>query len=272
MSLGPPSAIARQSFVLASLLFSLVALLASGLKRARADSTQTIVAEGTYLYGGSSSDSTQENWVLSKTAGGQFIAEGSLTHTEPRGELLNYRVEMDQSLRLLRVESRTSMDYPSYTCKLGAKTIQCAISFEEPNPSSSGTQNAQMQPPFDLFGMHSYGWNVTSIVRRLKPGRRQTTVHLFLPNEDRYPDAAAHVQREAPESITIADKTFKAEKYTVNLVMDAQESSTFTAWTSPSGLCLRIQVTEGSPAATLPVIELVRLKQPGPEPFVPEMK
>lgn len=260
-----------RNFLIALLFFHAVILI-SGTNLTPAGSSQTIVAEGAYDYGSSSSETTHENWTLSRTAAGFLIVEGTLMHSGSKGEMLNYRIEMDQRLRAMRIESHTSMDYPSYTCKLGSTSVQCVISFADQNPPSSGRQDARMKRPFDLLGLHSYGWNIASILGRLAPGQSRTTVHLFLPNEDRYPNAVVEVQRESPEPITIAGKTFEAQKYLLHLVMDAREASTATVWTSKSGLCLRMQGPTDRSSADLPIFELVRIKQAGPNPLVPELQ
>lgn len=186
-------------------------------------------------------------------------------------EILNYRIEMDAQLHPSLVELHTMMDYPSYTCKLATTTVQCMIAFEPPNSDTSGQQNAQMQTPFDLFGFHSYGWILSSVVARLRPGQSQVTVHLFLPNEDRYPNAVAEVRRETPDSITITGRTFKAQRFMVKLVMDSSDISSATVWTSRSGLVLKMQAAgEPAPGGDLPFVELTSYKQR--EGFVPEMQ
>jgi hypothetical protein len=144
------------------------------------------------------------------------------------------------------------------------------LSFADSNPPA-GPQNARLQPPFDLFGFHSYGWILSSVVGRLRPGQTQVTVHLFLPNEDRFPNAVAEVSRETPDSITIAGKTFQAQRFTVKLVMDASDISSATVWTSRSGLVLKMQAAgEPAPGGDLPFVELTSYKQR--EGFVPEMQ
>ena len=238
--------------------------------RRPAKTQQNIIAEGTYVYGDSSSK-TREKWTLSKTAAGAYIAEGNATQYSPETEILNYRIEMDAQLHPSLVELHTMMDYPSYTCKLATTTVQCMIAFEPPNSDTSGQQNAQMQTPFDLFGFHSYGWILSSVVARLRPGQSQVTVHLFLPNEDRYPNAVAEVRRETPDSITIAGSTFKAQRFMVKLVMDSSDISSATVWTSRSGLVLKMQAAgEPAPGGDLPFVELISYKQR--EGFVPEMQ
>jgi len=178
---------------------------------------------------------------------------------------------MDAQLHPSLVELHTMMDYPSYTCKLATTTVQCMIAFEPPNSDTSGQQNAQMQTPFDLFGFHSYGWILSSVVARLRPGQSQVTVHLFLPNEDRYPNAVAEVRRETPDSITITGRTFKAQRFMVKLVMDSSDISSATVWTSRSGLVLKMQAAgEPAPGGDLPFVELTSYKQR--EGFVPEMQ
>jgi hypothetical protein len=232
--------------------------------------SQSIIAEGTYVYG-SASNPTREHWVLSKTAEGRYIAEGHATQNTPETEILKYRLEMDSKLHPSLVELHTIMDYPSYTCKLAAASLQCSIAYEDPNPETRGQQNAQMAAPFDLFGFHSYGWIFSSIVGRLPPGQSHVTVHLFLPNEDRYPNAVAEVRRETPASVTVAGKTVEAQRFTVKLIMDASDVSSTTVWTSRSGLVLKMQDTgEPSPGGDLPVVELTSYKQA--EGFIPEMQ
>jgi hypothetical protein len=233
-------------------------------------SSQTIIAEGTYVYGDSSSK-TRENWTLSKTAAGTYIAEGSAKQDSPETEILNYRIEMDAELHPSLVELHTIMDLPSYTCKLTRAEAQCMLSFEDASPPAREPQNAQLQSPFDLFGFHSYAWILASVVGRLRPGQTQVTVHLFLPNEDRYPNAVAEVRRETPDSITIKGKTFEAQRFTVKLVMDASDISSATVWTSRSGMVLKVQAAgEPAPGGDLPFVELTAYKQR--EAFVPEMQ
>ena len=204
------------------------------------------------------------------------MAEGKATQnlrpatSTPETEILNYRIEMDADLHPSRIELHTTMDFSSYTCKLDRETVQCVLSFEDSNPPASGPQDARMQPPFDLFGFHSYGWIFSSIVGRLRPGQSQVTVHLFLPNEGRYPNAVAEVHREAPSSITVAGKTFEAQRFTVRLVMDSNDVSSATVWTSRSGLVLKMQAAgEPTPGGNLPFVELASYKQT--EEFVPEL-
>jgi hypothetical protein len=235
-----------------------------------ATTQQNIVAEGTYVYG-DRSNATHEHWILSRTSAGAYIAEGNATQNSPETEILTYRIEMDARLHPSLVELHTVMDYPSYTCKLAATAVQCMIAFDPPNSETSGQQNARMKAPFDLFGFHSYGWILSSVVGRLRPGQTQVTVHLFLPNEDRYPNAVAAVHRETPDAISIAGKTFQAQRFTVKLVMDSSDISSATVWTSRSGLVLKMQAAGGpAPGGDLPVVELTSLKQT--EPFVPEMQ
>jgi hypothetical protein len=228
---------------------------------------QSIIAEGSYVYG-SSSDPTRENWTLSKAAEGRYVAEGNATHYQPETEILNYRIEMDAALHPSLVELHTSMDYPSYACKLSRADAQCILTCGDCNPPTSGPQNARMQPPFDLFGFHSYGWILSSVVGRLRPGQSEVTVHLFLPNEDRYPNAVAQVRREPPDSITIAGKTIEAQRFTVKLVMDTTDTSACSVWTSRSGLVLQVQPIGKAPGGDLPSIKLTSYKQT--EAFVPE--
>lgn len=233
------------------------------------------VAEGTYKNGPSESP-TNEHWVLSRRANGEYLAEGvTKIRTGDAGphqetEILNYRIEMDSGLHPSLVELHTVMDYPSYACKMLQSAIQCAISFEPPDAETSGTQNASLPAPFDLFGFHSYGWILASIVGRLPGGKAQTTVRLFLPNEDRYPDAKAEVHREASEAITVDGKTLEAQRFKVVFVMSESERYAATVWTSRSGLCLRVQSAEGTPVGFQLVLDLVDYKQT--EPFVPEFQ
>jgi hypothetical protein len=227
-----------------------------------------MIAEGTYVQG-SRSDPIREHWTLSKTEDGRYIAEGNAMHT-PETEILNYRIEMDAALHPSLVELHTIMDYPSYTCKLGRTTVRCILSFESERPAESVSQNASLKEPFDLFGFHSYGWILSSIVGRLSSGQKQATVHLFLPNEDRYPNAVAEVQRESPESITVAGKTFEAQRFHVTLVMSDEERSAATVWTSRSGLCLRVQSEGETDEGYRLAVNLVSYKQT--EAFVPEMQ
>jgi hypothetical protein len=239
-------------------------------RRLTSSPSQHIVAEGTYVYG-SSSNAMRESWVLSKAADGRYIAEGHATQNTPEIEILNYRLEMDAKLHPSLVELHTIMDYPSYTCQLAATTVQCSIGYEEPNPETRGQQNARMAPPFDLFGFHSYCWILSSIVGRLRPGQSQVTVHLFLPNEDRYPTAVAEVRRETPDSITVAGKALEAQRFSVKLIMDSSAISSATVWTSRSGLVLKMQdIGKPSPGGDLPVFELTSYHQT--EGFIPEMQ
>lgn len=249
---------------------SIFCLPASTIFVRRAVSSGKVIAVGTYTTESeTSSETTREDWVLSELADHRFKVEGRTTHYEPEAEILSYRLDLDAGLHPSRVELHTIMDYPSYRCELGPTNVHCAISFEEPNPQTSGQQNARMKAPYDLFGFHSYGWIIASIVGRLRPGQKQETVHLFLPNEDRYPNAMAKVRRELPDSITIAGKTFDAQKYTLELVMDAEERSSATVWTSKSGLCLKVQAAPGS-GANMPIVELTRYKEG--DQFVPKFE
>jgi hypothetical protein len=119
-----------------------------------------------------------------------------------------------------------------------------------------------MKPPFDLFGFHSYGWILSSVVGRLRPGQSQVTVHLFLPNEVRYPNAVAEVRRETPDSITTAGKTFEAQRFPVKVVMDSSDISSATEWASRSGLVLKAQAIAGpAPGGDFPFVELTSYKQ-----------
>jgi hypothetical protein len=249
---------------------SLVAMPVLDSSRLPGQASQNIIAEGTYVYGDSSSK-TRENWTLSKTAGGTYIAEGNATQSAPETEILNYRIEMDAELHPSLVELHTNMDLPSYSCKLTRADAQCVLSFEDSRPTAHGPQNARLEPPFDLFGFHSYGWILSSVVGRLRSGQWHATVRLFLPNEDRYPNARAEVRRETPESVTIAGKTFEAQRFTVTLVMDASDISSATVWASRSGLVLKMQAAgEPAPGGDLPFVELTAYKQR--EGFVPEMR
>jgi hypothetical protein len=265
-------------FAAAVVLSLLTASILDG-SRLLGSTSQRIIAEGTYAYGARddySGDKTTENWTLSKTAAGTYIVEGNETKnlrpatSTPETEILHYRLEMDAKLHPSLVELHTAMDYPSYTCKLALVAVQCILSWEDSGPPNSGPQNARMQPPFDLFGFHSYGWIFSSIVGRLRPGQSLVTVHLFLPNEDRYPNAVAEVRRKTPDPITIAGKTIEAQRFTVKLIMDATDISSATVWTSRSGLVLKMQDVEKPSPGDLPVMELTRYKQT--EAFIPEMQ
>ena len=259
----------RVHYLVISLLPLLAAMPASTSTSAPATASQTIVAEGTYIYG-SDSDLTRENWILSKTAGGQYVAEGNATQHHPETQVLNYRIEMDAALHPSLVELHTTMDYPSYTCKLSRVSARCILTCGDCNPPSSGPQNARMQPPFDLFGFHSYGWILSSVVGRLRPGQSLATVHLFLPNEDRYPNAVAEVRRETPDSVAVAGKSIEAQRFTVRLIMDATDTSACTVWTSRSGLVLKVQAIGKAPGGDLPSMELTSYKQT--EVFLPELQ
>jgi hypothetical protein len=97
------------------------------------------------------------------------------------------------------------------------------------------------------------------------------TVHLFLPNEDRYPTAVAEVRRETPDSITVAGKALEAQRFSVKLIMDSSAISSATVWTSRSGLVLKMQdIGKPSPGGDLPVFELTSYQQT--EGFIPEMQ
>jgi hypothetical protein len=247
----------------AALLFLAVAPV---IESGSASTAQHIVAEGTYVYGDSSSK-TRENWTLSKTAAGNYVAEGNAAQENVQGELLNYRVDMDAKLHPSLIDLHSSVDLPSYTCKLTDTDVQCILSYE----AEGGPQNARMKAPFDLLGFHSYGWILSSVVGRLEPGQSQVTVHLFLPSEDRYPNAVAEVRRETPDSITIAGKTFEAQRFRVKLIMDSSDISTCSVWTSRSRLVLRMQAPgESSSGGDLPAVELISYKQT--EPFIPELQ
>jgi hypothetical protein len=253
--------IRAKSMICFSVVFCVFGLTASTKSVPNAVGNNSVIAEGTYVTGSEgTSETMREDWVLSELADHRFRVEGRATQNQPEVEILNYRMELDAGLHPSRVELHTVMDYPSYTCELGTTNVQCAISFEEPNPQTSGRQNIRMKRPYDLFGFHSYGWIIASIVGRLRPGQTQETVRLFLPNEDRYPDATAEVRRESPESLTIAGKTFHAQKFTLKLVMDSTDQSSAAVWTSKSGICLKVQAVPGS-GANMPIVELTRYKQ-----------
>ena len=259
----------RIRYLAISLLLCLAAILSSNLTGALAGTTQTIIAEGTYVYG-SDSEPTREHWILSKTAQGRYIAEGSATQHHPETQVLNYRIEMDAALHPSLVELHTITDLPSYTCKLTRVSARCILSFEDSKPPASGPQNARMQPPFDLFGFHSYGWILSSVVGRLRPGQSQVTVRLFLPNEDRYPNAVAQVRRETPDSVTVAGRSIEAQRFMVKLIMDPTDTSACTVWTSRTGLVLKVQAIGKAPGGDLPSIELTGYKET--EAFLPELQ
>jgi hypothetical protein len=108
--------------------------------------TEHIIAEGTYVYGDSSSK-TIEKLDSFKDAAGTYIAEGNATQEQRQNELLNYRVEMDAKLHPSLIDLHSNVDLPSYTCKLSHADVRCILSYE----AESGPQNARMKPPFDLF-------------------------------------------------------------------------------------------------------------------------
>jgi hypothetical protein len=103
--------------LLAISLFLLFATMPSISTKTPSRASQTVIAEGMYVYG-SASNPTKEHWILSKTAQGQYIVEGNARMHDPETEILNYRLEMDAALHPSLVELHTTMDYPSYNCKL----------------------------------------------------------------------------------------------------------------------------------------------------------
>jgi hypothetical protein len=172
-------------------------------------------------------------------------------------------------LHPILIELHTTADLPSYSCKLTPTTARCVIAYNPPNPETRGEQNAELQAPFDLFGFHSCGWMVASIVKRLPPGQSQVTVHLFLPSEDRYPDAVAQVTRLSSDTMALNGKSFEAQRFALKLMMGPDETSSFTVWASRSGLILKVQPDGESSSADLPALELPHFKQT--EGFVPEL-
>jgi hypothetical protein len=176
----------------------------------------------------------RESWTLWRGSGDSFQVESDVSMRYPPVERRNFRLSftLDPQLHPTRFEILAG-DLGEATsgpmvCEFGSRQFSCEVRGKR--------QTLEIEAPYDFYPAVS-GWFWSSIVRRGKgmPGESFPAKWIFM---DDVPDgieldpAEARVRLLAEEDCSISGKTYKAQKFEVQLA----DSLTMHVWVLPEGV------------------------------------